>query len=235
MYNSFRKFIFLGEKMFKKFMGFVILISITVLNTNCHDNDNSKFPYKNATLLLAYEYQRLSSSLLPIQGYYDTGYYSSGTFTSNTPKLVVSASTSGIGTWAEAEPTTGGTYGKCNNGATVTGNGTSGGSDKFYRIISYTSSTNTLILQTSTSCDFNGFSDTRATYSKIIFTSLTTSGCESSATSCFSYCEIAYGKTSVALAQNDTTVANSSLLTTTGCGGSSWSRALTRSNTTTWN
>ena len=221
--------------MFKKFIGFVILFSIAFLNTNCHDNDNTKFPYKNSTLLLAYEYQRLSSSVLPIQGYYDTGYYSSGSFISNTPKLVISASTSGIGTWAEAEPTTGGTYGKCNNGATVSGNGTSGGSDKFYRIISYSNSTNTLILQTSTSCDFNGFSDTRATYSKIIFTSLSTSGCESSATACFYYCEIASGKSSVALAQNDTTVANSSLTTTTGCGGFSWSRALTRSNTTTWN
>ncbi len=231
--------------MFKKFIGIVVLFSIAIFNIKCqnvNDSDTSKKTEQNSTLLLALTTQRLNEAnalyekILTIQGFYDTGFYLNGNFSSNTTKLLVSASTSGTGTWAEAEPTTGGTFGKCNNGATTAGDGTSKGSDKFYRIISFNNSTNTLILQTSTSCDFNTtFSDNRATYSKIIFTSLSSSGCESNATSCFYYCEIAYGKSSLALAQNDTTVANSSLTTSTGCNGSSWSRALTRTNTTTWN
>jgi hypothetical protein len=232
--------------MFKKITVAAILCYAVLLITNCQNASSSDDSAKNNALLAAIVQTQslnaanarltsLNNSLLSIQGYYDTGFYSSGTFTSSSGKLVVSAGTNGVGSWASATPTTSGTFGKCGAGATAS-NGTSGGSDSFYRIISFNNSTNTLILQTSTSCDWNTtFSDNRSTYSKMIVTALSTSGCENSATACFSYCEIASGKSSVAAVTNDTATADSSLQKTTGCGGFGWSRALLRADTTTWN
>lgn len=222
----------------------VTLFTIAILLGNCQNISKTDDTDKNNALLAAIvQTQKLNtanaslSSILPIQGYYDTGFYSSGTFTSSSSKLVVSAGINGVGSWASATPTSSGTFGKCGAGATAS-NGTSGGSDSFYRIIQFTNSTTylTLILQTSTSCDWNtAFGDNRSTYSKMIATPLTTSGCENSATACFSYCEIASGKSSATIAINDTTTFDLTKTTTTGCGGFGFSRALLRTDTTTWN
>ena len=232
--------------MFKKITIAATLCYAALFLTNCQNTASSDDSAKNNALLAAIVQTQnlnaanarltsLSNSLLSIQGYYDTGSYFGGTFSSGTSKLVISAGTNGVGSWASTSPTTGGTFGKCGAGATAS-NGTSGGSDSFYRIISFNNSTNTLILQTSTSCDWNFTTvDNRATYSKMIVTALTTSGCENNATACFSYCEIANGKSSVTAATNDTAVADTTKITTTGCGGFGWSRALLRTDTTTWN
>ncbi len=234
--------------MFKKITLAATLCYVVIALGNCQNINKTDDTDKNNALLAAIiqtqnlnaanaRLTTLNNSLLSIQGYYDTGFYSSGTFSSGTSKLVVSAGTNGVGSWASASPTTGGTFGKCGAGATASG-GTSGGSDSFYRITQFTNNTTTLtlILQTSTSCDFNFTSvDNRATYSKMIVTALSTSGCENSATACFSYCEIASGKSSSTAAINDTAVADSTKTTTTGCNGFGWSRALLRTDTTTWN
>lgn len=232
--------------MFKKISLAATLCFVAILSANCQNANKSDESSKNATLLMAIvqtenlnvanaRFNSLNSSLLAIQGYYNTGFYSNGTFTANTSKLIVSAGTNGVGTWASSTPTTGGTFGKCGANATNS-NGTSGGSDSFYRIIQFDNTTNTIILQTSTSCDFNtDFGDNRSTYSKMIVTALSTSGCENSATACFSYCEIVNGKTTLSEAINDTKTADATLQTTTGCGGFGWNRALLRSDKTTWN
>ncbi len=232
--------------MFKKITLAATLCYVAILFTNCQNTKPDDSAKNNALLVAIVQTQSLNTanarltslnnSLLSIQGYYDTGYYSSGTFTSSTDKLVVSAGTNGVGSWAASTPSTGGTFGKCGSGTTA-GNGlTGGGSDSFYRIIQFNNTTNTLILQTSTSCDFNtSFGDNRATYSKMIVTSLSTSGCENNATACFSYCQIASGKSSATAAINDTAVADATKTTTTGCGGFGWNRALLRADITTWN
>ncbi len=232
--------------MFNKITLGATLCYVAISFTNCQNTTKSDDSAKNNALLTAIVQTQnlntantrltsLNNSLLSIQGYYDTGYYSAGTFNSSSDKLVVSAGTNGVGSWAASTPTTGGTFGKCGAGATAS-NGTSGGSDSFYRIVQFSNTTNTLILQTSTSCDFNtSFGDNRATYSKMIVTSLSTSGCENNATACFSYCQIVSGKSSATAAINDTTVADSTKTTTTGCGGFGWNRALLRTDITTWN
>jgi hypothetical protein len=232
--------------MFKKSTVAAILCYVAITLTNCQNMNKADESEKNNAILAALiqtqnlntanaRYNTLYNSLLSIQGYYDTGFYSSGTFSSGTSKLVISAGTNGVGTWASASPTTGGTFGKCGANATAS-NGTSGGSDSFYRIIQFNNTTNTLILQTSTSCDFNfTTADNRATYSKMIVTALSTSGCENNATACFSYCEIASGKSSATEAINDTKTADSTLQKTTGCNGFGWSRALLRTDINTWN
>jgi|GEM_PF-1552445 hypothetical protein len=232
--------------MFQKITLAATLCYVAILFTNCQNTTSSDDSAKNNALLAAIVQTQslnsantrltsLTNSLLSIQGYYDTGYYSAGTFQSTSDKLVVSAGLNGVGSWAASTPTSGGTYGKCGAGATAS-NGTSGGSDSFYRIVQFNNTTNTLILQTSTSCDFNTtFGDNRSTYSKMIVTALSTTGCENNATACFSYCQIVSGKSTLAAAVNDATVADATKITTTGCGGFGWNRALLRSDITTWN
>ncbi len=228
--------------MFQKFNLAATLYFVVFLISNCQNASpsdekelrNTRLATIVQTLNLEAVNTRLNS-LLAIQGFYDTGYYSGGTFFSSTGKLIVSAGLNGVGTWAASIPTTEGTYGKCGAGATDS-SGTSGGSDNFYRIIQFDNATNTLILQTSTSCDWNTtFGDNRATYSKMIVTALTTTGCENNATACFSYCEIANGKSTISAAINDTATADSTLQKTTGCGGYGWNRALLRADNVTWN
>ena len=218
--------------MFQKITLAATLCYVAILFTNCQNTTSSDDSAKNNALLAAIVQTQslnsantrltsLTNSLLSIQGYYDTGYYSAGTFQSTSDKLVVSAGLNGVGSWAASTPTSGGTYGK---------------SDSFYRIVQFNNTTNTLILQTSTSCDFNTtFGDNRSTYSKMIVTALSTTGCENNATACFSYCQIVSGKSTLAAAVNDATVADATKITTTGCGGFGWNRALLRSDITTWN
>ena len=202
---------------------------LALVQTQNLNDANSRSAAANASL------SALNNSLLGIQGFYNTGFYSGGTFTAGSGRLVVSAGTNGVGSWASASPTTSGTFGRCGAGATAS-SGTSGGSDSFYRIVQFSNTTNTLILQTSTSCDWNfTFADNRSTYSKMIVTPLSTTGCENGATACFSYCEITSGNATLAGAVNDTKTANSLLQTTTGCGGFGWSRALLRTDINTWN
>ncbi len=232
--------------MFQKFHLAATLCLVVILLTNCHNAGSKDESAKNTSLLTSIvqtqnleaanaKYNTLSNSILAIQGYYDTGFYSNGTFIASTSKLIVSAGLNGVGTWASSTPTPGGTYGRCGANATDS-NGTSGGADSIYRIIQFNNSTNTLILQTSTSCDFNtAFGDNRSTYSKMIVTALSTSGCENSAPACFSYCQITNGKATLAEAINDTKTANSALQTTTGCDGFGWNRALLRRDNNTWN
>lgn len=232
--------------MFQKINLTATLYFAVVLLVNCQNaNSNNESALKNSNLTSIIQsqnleaantrYNTLNNSLLSIQGYYDTGFYSNGTFIASTSKLIVSAGTNGVGSWATSTPSPGGTYGRCGANATDS-NGTSGGADNIYRIIQFNNSTNTLILQTSTSCDFNtSFGDNRSTYSKMIVTALSTSGCENNAPACFSYCQIANGKATLAEAINDTKSANSALQTTTGCDGFGWNRALLRRDNNTWN
>lgn len=232
--------------MFQKFNLAATVYFVVFFFINCQNANSTDESAKNSSLLTSIlqtqnleaanaRYNSLNNSILSIQGYYDTGFYSSGTFIAGTSKLVISAGLNGVGSWASTTKAPGGTYGNCGANGTAS-NGTSGGSDSFYRIVQFNNSTNTLILQTSTSCDFNtSFSDNRATYSKIVFTNLSTTGCENNATACFSYCEIANGKSTLSAAVNDTATADSTLQKTTGCGGFGWSRALLRTDNTTWN
>ncbi|BDA77485.1 hypothetical protein LPTSP3_g04150 [Leptospira kobayashii] len=113
------------------------------------------------------------------------------------------------------------------NGFGVWASGTS-----YTRIISADSSARTLIYQY---LPTDSFSPSK--YTKVLWTTPTSVGCENSATKCFYYCTVFPNFATLAEAQNANLSAYSSAdPTRSGCGGFGWSKALfVSSNPTNWN
>jgi|GEM_PF-6835374 len=105
------------------------------------------------------------------------------------------------------------------------------GSDVTYRFLSFNAATRQLFYQNTPGT--NNFSP--RTYGRFDFTAITNSGCERSASKCFYYCETVFGQTTLAAAQASTATSNTAAPTSaTACGGSTFSRALYRTDNATW-
>lgn len=104
------------------------------------------------------------------------------------------------------------------------------GGDTTYRILSFDKSTRRLYYQNTP----GGNNFAHSTFGRIDYTPVTTTGCELGATKCFYFCETVSGETTYALALASTKTSDSSKYATNGCGGYTFSRALSRTENSTW-
>lgn len=193
----------------------ILLLASTLAFISCQKDDNNDDD-KTATLLAllqlqnqSAQYAALKSSILEIEGYYYTGYFSSGNLVaSTTSDLTISADSSGkTGSWTD-----------------VTSFG-----DTVRRIIEYDNTNNTLYYQQTPNGAFN-----KSKYGKIIWMDKTTE-CEGKESPCFYYCEIVFGKDTLAEVKADTTTANSATPKNSGsCGVASWNMAFPKTDTSSW-
>lgn len=105
-----------------------------------------------------------------------------------------------------------------------------GGGDTTYRILSFDKATRRLYYQNTP----GGNNFANSTFGRIDYTPVTTSGCELGASKCFYYCEAVSGKATLAEVQTSTVTSNSTNYATNGCGGFTFSRALARTENSTW-
>ncbi|TGM35724.1 hypothetical protein EHQ92_01555 [Leptospira biflexa] len=105
-----------------------------------------------------------------------------------------------------------------------------GGGDTTYRILSFEKSTRRLYYQNTPGG--NNFSN--STFGRIDYTAVTTSGCELGASKCFYFCEAVSGKATYAEVLNSAVTSNPTNFSSNGCGGFTFSRALSRTENSTW-
>lgn len=105
-----------------------------------------------------------------------------------------------------------------------------GGGDTTYRILSFDKSTRRLYYQNTPGG--NNFS--HSTFGRIDYTPVTTAGCELGASKCFYFCEAVSGKATLSEVQASTVTSNATNYATNGCGGFTFSRALSRTENSTW-
>lgn len=105
-----------------------------------------------------------------------------------------------------------------------------GGGDTTYRILSFDKSTRRLYYQNTP----GGNNFAHSTFGRIDYTPVTTSGCEFGSAKCFYFCEAVSGKATSAEVLNSTVTSNPTNYATNGCGGFTFSRALSRTENSTW-
>ncbi|PJZ47271.1 hypothetical protein [Leptospira brenneri] len=105
-----------------------------------------------------------------------------------------------------------------------------GGGDTTYRILSFDKATRRLYYQNTP----GGNNFAHSTFGRIDYTAVTTSGCELGAGRCFYFCEAVSGKATLAEVQASTVTSNPTNYATNGCGGYTFSRALSRTENSTW-
>ncbi|MCW7491144.1 hypothetical protein ND861_00615 [Leptospira sp. 2 VSF19] len=160
-----------------------------------------------------------TSFLLDYNGQWNAGYtYNSSGQLTGTPtgRLIIATNADGSGSIISGFDTTP-TYG-------------AGGGDTTYRILSFDKATRRLYYQ-NTPGNNNW---TKSSFGRIDYTPVTTSGCELGAAKCFYFCELISGKATLAEVQASTVTSNPTNYATNGCGGYTFSRALSRTENSTW-
>lgn len=164
-----------------------------LLAIGCQNHNTvSKSKYNQAVLLGLVNAQNIQSQEIEIAGTWKQ--YTSNKVTSTYEVAYISSDLKGIGNWNAFDP--------------------SGTSLNAYSIVEFDNSTNTLYYSNSGSVysSTSGYV-TAQKYGKIVWTNIDNSQ--------FYYCEIVYGKASLADAKASTTTADSSNLST-GCSNFSW-------------
>lgn len=105
-----------------------------------------------------------------------------------------------------------------------------GGGDTTYRILYFDKATRRLYYQNTP----GGNNFANSTFGRIDYTAVTTSGCELGASKCFYFCEAVSGKATLAEVLASSVTSNSANYATNGCGGFTFSRALSRTENSTW-
>ena len=201
-----------------KSLSFTILVIFLFLNSSaCNQSSGNEADSNNNLLIgLVAGQTQLRDSLISINGYWEDNFYLSGVIT-KAGNFIVSTNLSGTGTWSTTSSTS---------------------NDRVNRIVEYDNAARVLYFQQGQGNNNNftssGFPDYREKFGKIVWTLPSATGCESSATQCFYYCESVFGKSSLSAAKSDTTQVNSTNPGSSGCNGSSWSRALSRQGNPNW-
>lgn len=159
-----------------------------------------------------------TSFLLEYNGQWNVGYsYDSEGKLSGTPtgRIIIATNPDGSGSIISSDTS-----------------GTSG--DITYRILSFDKSKRYLYYQNTPGSNNNQFIDNRAKYGRIDYSASTNSGCELGSQRCFYFCEAVSGKTTYSEVLNSTVTSDPTKYATNGCGGFTFSRAISRTENSTW-
>ncbi|TGL51460.1 hypothetical protein EHQ59_11220 [Leptospira kemamanensis] len=159
-----------------------------------------------------------TSFLLEYNGQWNVGYsYDAEGKLTGTPtgRLIISTNSDGSGSIISSDTS-----------------GSSG--DITYRILSFDKTKKQLFYQNTPGSNNNQFIDNRSKYGRIDYSAVTSNGCELSSNRCFYFCEAVSGKTTLAEVLNSTVTSNTNNYATNGCGGFTFSRALSRAENSTW-